>query len=79
MSSGFERGMNGKRIIFGCLYPKTSSKMIQKGLAFPGEWSGTAIDRALGPSEILPPPASSPLRGFGGGGGSRRPDRRRIP
>jgi hypothetical protein len=49
---------DGRRIICWRLCPKSSSKMIQKGLAFPGEWSGTeGVLTGLWPGRKPAPPA----------------------
>jgi Protein of unknown function (DUF3489) len=55
-------------------YPKLSNNIIQKGLAFGRDWSGTVVNSGRQRrSEIFAPPARWPRWGFGGA--ARRRDR----
>src|SRR6266516_1709647 len=73
--------------LFGCRtriiplssLPKTSNNIIQKGLAFVREQSGTVtVPGARRPRDPAPP-AAWPRRGCGGGGNDAAPTQWRIP
>jgi len=67
------------RIIPWSNLPQTSNNIIQKGLAFGREQSGTVtIPGAARPREPAPP-ATRPRWGCGGGGGNRRTNAMEIP